>query len=289
MIVLAILIGRDFYLSIDNRLAAYIPFRQCYADIPTRNETTPRGGRRDVANGDKTVHTKAKTGVGAPIRKRLPRNEREQMIVQEAIRFFAEVGFGGQTRELARRLGITQPLIFRYFPTKDDLIERVYQEVYISRWNPWWEELLEDRSLPLTERLSTFYKAYTKAIFTYEWVRIFVYSGLKGVNINRRYLALIRDRILKRIMTEVRAEQNLPTPGEAPFSEREIELAWGLHGGIFYIAIRRWIYEFETSEDIEGVIEAQIESFVNGTPSVVRRLIEEETEKAKPDVETTVT
>lgn len=242
-----------------------------------------------MANGDKTVHTKAKTDSSAPIRKRLPRNEREQMIVREAIRFFAEVGFGGQTRELARRLGITQPLIFRYFPTKDDLIERVYQEVYISRWNPWWEELLEDRSLPLTERLSTFYKAYTKAIFTYEWVRIFVYSGLKGVNINRRYLALIRDRILKRIMAEVRAEQNLPTPGEIPFSEREIELAWGLHGGIFYIAIRRWIYEFETSEDIEGVIKAQIESFVNGTPSVVRRLIEEETEKAKPDVETTVT
>ena len=242
-----------------------------------------------MTNGDKSVHTKAKTGGGAPVRKRLPRSERELMIVQEAIRFFAEVGFEGQTRELAQRLGITQPLIFRYFPTKDDLIERVYQEVYISRWNPWWEELLEDRSQPLIERLSTFYKAYTKAIFTYEWVRIFVYSGLKGVNINRRYLALIRDRVLKRIMAEVRAEQNLPTPGEVPFSEREIELAWSLHGGIFYIAIRRWIYEFETSEDIEGVIDAQVESFVNGTPSVVRRLIEENAEGAKPSLETRIT
>lgn len=221
-----------------------------------------------MADGRKTVKSSAKT------RKRLPRLEREQMIVQEAIRFFAEVGFEGQTRELARRLGITQPLIFRYFPTKDDLIERVYQEVYLSRWNPWWEELLEDRSLPLTERLSTFYKAYTKAIFTYEWVRIFVYSGLKGVNINRRYLALIRDRILKRIMKEIRDVAKLPPPGEVPFSEREIELAWGLHGGIFYIAIRRWIYEFETPEDIEGILEAEVESFVNGAPTVVRRLFE---------------
>jgi hypothetical protein len=133
--------------------------------------------------------------------------------------------------------------------------------------------LLEDRSLPLTDRLSTFYKAYTKAIFTYEWVRIFVYSGLKGVNINRRYLALIRDRVLKRIMTEVRAEENLPTPEETPFSEREIELAWGLHGGIFYIAIRKWIYEFETPDDIEGVLEAKVQSFVKGAPAVVRRLL----------------
>ena len=226
-----------------------------------------------MAVDSKTVLNAANAGKDGQPRKRLPRNEREQMIVQEAIRFFAEVGFEGQTRELARRLGITQPLIFRYFPTKDDLIERVYQEVYLSRWNPWWEELLEDRSLPLADRLSTFYKAYTKAIFTYEWVRIFVYSGLKGVNINRRYLALIRDRVLKRIMTEVRAEGNLPTPEVIPFSEREIELAWGLHGGIFYIAIRKWIYEFETPDDIEGVLEAKVQSFVEGAPSVVRKLV----------------
>ncbi|MEN8195223.1 MAG: TetR/AcrR family transcriptional regulator [Pseudomonadota bacterium] len=234
-----------------------------------------------MAGGRKTVQSKAKSDSDAPARKRLPRSEREQMIVQEAIRFFAEVGFEGQTRELARRLGITQPLIFRYFPTKDDLIERVYQEVYISRWNPWWEELLEDRSMPLTERLSTFYKSYTTAIFTYEWVRIFVYSGLKGVNINRRYLALIRDRVLKRILTEVRAEQNLPTPEEVPFSEREIELAWGLHGGVFYIAIRKWIYEFETPENMDSVLEATVESFVKGVPTVMRQLLEGDRARAK--------
>ena len=234
-----------------------------------------------MADGRKTVQTRAKSDNDAPARKRLPRNEREQMIVREATRFFAEVGFEGQTRELARRLGVTQPLIFRYFPTKEDLIERVYQEVYLSRWNPWWEELLEDRSMPLTERLSQFYMAYTTAIFTYEWVRIFVYSGLKGVNINRRYLALIRDRVLKRIMTEVRAEQNLPTPEEIPLSEREIELAWGLHGGVFYIAIRKWIYEFETPEDIEGVLEATVESFVKGAPAVMRRLLEGDQTKAR--------
>jgi AcrR family transcriptional regulator len=226
-----------------------------------------------VADGNKTIRT---VNTNAKVRKRLPRVEREQMIVQEAIRFFAEVGFEGQTRELARRLGITQPLIFRYFPTKDDLIERVYQEVYISRWNPWWEELLEDRSLPLTERLATFYKAYARAIFTYEWVRIFIHSGLKGVNINKRYLALIRDRVLKRIMGEIRAEAGLPPPSEIPLSDLEIELAWGLHGGIFYIAIREWVYEFETPRDLDRVLEAKVKGFVNGTPAVVRELVNKE-------------
>lgn len=231
-------------------------------------ETGNRGGQVSEEGAGK-----AASGHETPRRKRLPRSEREQMIVEEAIRFFAEVGFEGQTRELARRLGITQPLIFRYFPTKEDLIERVYQEVYLSRWNPWWEELLEDRSMSLLERLTDFYRAYTKAIFTYEWVRIFVYSGLKGVNINKRYLALIRDRVLKRVMGELRAAHGFPPPEDVPFSEAELELAWGLHGSIFYIAIRKWIYEVDIPSDLEEVIAAEVESFVNGAPKVVNRLI----------------
>ena len=59
---------------------------------------------------------------------RLSRKEREQQIIDGAVRYFAEVGFGGQTRELARRLGISQSLLFRYFPTKDDIVKRVYEE-----------------------------------------------------------------------------------------------------------------------------------------------------------------
>jgi AcrR family transcriptional regulator len=92
-----------------------------------------------VVDDSKTTPIEANAAKDVQPRKRLPRNEREQMIVQEAIRFFAEVGFEGQTRELARRLGITQPLIFRYFPTKDDLIERVYQEVYLPGGRSCWK------------------------------------------------------------------------------------------------------------------------------------------------------
>ena len=51
----------------------------------------------------------------------MPPGEREAQIVAEAVRFFAETGFEGQTRELAARLGITQPLLYRYFPTKEAL------------------------------------------------------------------------------------------------------------------------------------------------------------------------
>ncbi len=39
--------------------------------------------------------------------------------------FFADEGFNGDTRELARRLGVAQPLLYRDFPSKDDLIKEV--------------------------------------------------------------------------------------------------------------------------------------------------------------------
>ena len=66
-------------------------------------------------------------------RQRLGRDERERLIVEGAVRFFAEEGFEGQTRRLAARLGITQPLLYRYFPSKRALVERVYQEVFVRR------------------------------------------------------------------------------------------------------------------------------------------------------------
>ena len=51
-----------------------------------------------------------------PTRRRLPPAEREREIVRGAISFFAQVGFEGGTRELAERLGVTQPLLYRVFP-----------------------------------------------------------------------------------------------------------------------------------------------------------------------------
>ena len=54
-------------------------------------------------------------------RQRLTPEQRERQIVDGAIRFFAEVGFEGQTRELAKRLGITIPPSILY--RADELIK----------------------------------------------------------------------------------------------------------------------------------------------------------------------
>ena len=216
-----------------------------------------------------TNHRKPSAGTLALKRQRLPRDTREQLIVKEAVRFFAEFGFGGQTRELARRLGVTQPLLYRYFPSKKALIDRVYEEVYLNRWKPEWEALLEDRSIALPERLTRFYQDYARTILSYEWIRIFLFSGLKGVGINRRYLKLVRDRIFTRVAREVRAAYGLPGSARRQITASEAELVWALHAGIFYIGVRKWVYGLPVPRDIDSIVARKVRAFLEGFPRAV--------------------
>jgi AcrR family transcriptional regulator len=213
--------------------------------------------------------------LGVQPRKRMKREDRDREIAAAAVAFFAEVGFDGDTRELARRLGVTQSLIFRYFPSKAALIERVYQEVYVGRWNPYWETIIADRSVPLQDRLIRLYKDYSRVSLTYDWVRIFMFSGLKGEDINTRYLKFLKSRILEPIAVEIRAELGLPTPEELPLKIAEIELAWGINSRIFYLGQRKWIFNMPLEMDIDTIIEYTIITYLSGARTVVPMLIKQ--------------
>jgi len=204
----------------------------------------------------------------------MERSAREAHIVAEAINFFAERGLEGKTRDLAERIGITQPLLYRYFPSKDSLIERVYQEVYVSRWNPDWEILIADRNQPLMARMIHFYREYANAIYDYNWVRIFVFSGLKGANINDRYLAHMRVKLLEPLCVEMRHDFDLASPAQVPITNEEIELTWGLHGMFFYRAIRHFVYNQPMIENSTDAIENDVCTFLKGAPDTIKSIIE---------------
>ena len=206
-------------------------------------------------------------------RRRLKREDREREIAQAAVAFFAEVGFDGDTRELARRMGVTQSLIFRYFPSKAALIERVYQEVYVGRWNTYWESIIADRGIPLQERLLRFYKDYARVALTYDWVRIFMFSGLRGENINTRYLEFLRSRVLEPIAKELRVELGLPGFEEVPLTEEEVELIWGINARVFYLGQRLWIFNAPLTLDIDQIIDQTITSYLAGAKLTIPDLI----------------
>lgn len=209
-----------------------------------------------------------------PPRRNMRAAERERFIVDEAVKFFAEQGFGGQTRELAKRMGITHSAIYRHFPSKEALIERVYEEIYLSRWSPSWAGLIQDRTLSLQARLSRFYLEYVGQVFEYNWVRIFVFSGMKSFDITKRYLQIVREQIIEPACRELRHELKLPSSDQVPLSEREVEMFWGLHGRIFYMAIRRFVYDTPTPERLDDIVNDAVRVFLDGSKQLMPELVQ---------------
>ena len=207
------------------------------------------------------------------IKKRLSRAEREQRIAQGAVKYFAEVGFGGDTRELAQRLGVTQSLLYKYFPNKEALINRVFEEVYIGRWNPFWESIIKDRTISLEERLTQLYIEYAKESLTRDWVRIFMFSGLRGEDINRKYLDILRAKILEPIAIELRHELKLPSASKVPLKTAEIELIWSINARVFYFGQRQWIFDVPIQDDLDELIRLTIAHFMAGVVVVLPKLV----------------
>src|SRR5690606_24545943 len=139
--------------------------------------------------------------------------------------------------------GVSQSLLYRYFPSKRALIERVYESVTLQRWNPTWDALIVDRSLPLEDRLSQFYQSYARLILSSEWIRILIFAGLEKTGVNERLFTALKERVFKPVVFECFATF-CPRADEGPLSDdfkNEMELVWGLHASIFYIGMRQWV------------------------------------------------
>jgi AcrR family transcriptional regulator len=224
-----------------------------------------------AANTTPSTTTKARRprDAAAP-RRRLAPEDREHQIVQAAIDFFARHGFDASTRDLAKELGVTQPLLYRYFPTKEALVDRVYEEVFVRRWNPEWEEWLADRSVPLADRLKRYLKDYARFVLQSHWVRIFIYAGLSRGGINQKYLARLRERHFMVIARELRHAYGIPEPLDSTQLDDEIELVWAMHSSVFYIGVRKWVYEQPTPRNLERLIDQRVDAFILGVPAVLK-------------------
>lgn len=230
----------------------------------------PRQKRPASSLSGQTDSAAAESPEAATSGKRMAPEDREQQIVEKAIEHFATHGFSGSTRELAKQIGVTQPLLYRYFPSKDALIDRVYSEVY--RWDPAWEGLIADHRIPLQERLCTLYKAYSRVILQREWIRTFIFAGLTREGINTRYLDKLRERIFRPVMREIREAYDIPAPTTRAAQEAELELIWSLHASIFYIGMRQWVYGLPVPKDLDAHVERQVDAFLNGTPAVLKKM-----------------
>ena len=84
---------------------------------------------------------------------------------------------------------------------------------------------------------------------------------------------MLDKKLLRTVFSELMVELGLPDSRRAPISPFEMELAWDLHGGIFYYCVRKFIYRSRVHEDLPALIEHAVDSLLQGAPTVLGRLL----------------
>src|SRR5512140_2194690 len=114
----------------------------------------------------------------ARVTQRLPHATRRAQILAQAAEFFSEYGLTAQTRALADVCGISQRLLYRFFPNKAALIQEVYKTEIAGSFKAVWFAELSNRARPMEDRLNDFYGAYYEEVLTQRWLRLFLYASL---------------------------------------------------------------------------------------------------------------
>ena len=195
--------------------------------------------------------------------KRLPAAERKSVILREAALFFAKEGFAASTRDLADRLGVRQALLYKYFPSKEALLESIVEDVLAVHWAMAWAEVLEDQSKTLHERLTYFYGQHLENEDGIA-LRLFLRAALDGWSLPARRMELIRAKLVRPLVAELRREAKLPGFGSAPLMWGEIELVMTLHASVVFYSMRHHIYGGEMPSDAADVVRFYVMSFLNG-------------------------
>jgi AcrR family transcriptional regulator len=196
-----------------------------------------------------------------PPRGRLRYDERRQQILHKAEDIFAEYGLTAQTRSLAAACGISQRLLYRFFPNKSALLDEVYRHAILGPFRAGWFDQLGDRRLPVEQRLIAFYRDYFATVLTRRWMRLFLYSSLADVGMAPDYITSTIMRLLEVIVAEVAHEQGVTLPANAALQH---EIGWTLHGAISHLAIRKHLYKASQSVPEETIIALHVRTFLAG-------------------------
>lgn len=202
----------------------------------------------------------------------LSKEVRRAQILHGAIGFFAEEGLSGQTRELSVRLGITQPLIYRYFPSKQHLLDAIFEELFIKRWDTNWKHLITDPALPLEDRIARFYRDFDQAILSREWVRLFIHSGLGGFKYNQMVFKRLMRDVFRPLCVEIRKRYGYPPATPAKITRHEIELVSELHGVVFYHRMRQHVYGLLVKTRLDELITNLLFYLDGAAPRLLARL-----------------
>ena len=196
-------------------------------------------------------------------RRHLRYDDRRAQILEKAILFFSEYGLTGQTRHLAVACGVSQRLLYRYFPNKAALLDEVYREAIAKPFDETWLADLGDAAVPLSDRLRQFYARYTEAVLQRRWLRLFLYSALAENPMPAAYADSIVNRMLDVVVRIAARDLGAALPQDV---EEVRRLGWTLHGAIVLGGIRRHIYRIIDDAAWQRESECAIDTFLAALP-----------------------
>lgn len=202
-------------------------------------------------------------------RKRLSHDERKSLILERAADYLSENGFPVRTRRLAEVAGISQRLIYYFFPNKSALIDEIYNNAIQGPFKAIWFADIADRSQSVDHRLRCFYRDYYRTLLTRRWTRLLIHSSFSKENMAPRYISIVIRRLLETIVEEVAFEQDVVLPDDKPLIH---EIGWTLHGAVSHLAIRRHLFHANLSVPEDLVLDAQISAFLAGFRQMVEQM-----------------
>ncbi len=174
--------------------------------------------------------------------------DRRQQLIRVAIKVFSQKGFSGATtKEIASAAGVSEAIIFRHFPTKDDLYAAILDhKASESSVDVWLKELSEYAERRDDEGLFQVLAArivehHRKDV---DFVRLMLYSALEGHELARQFREKQFLPIHDFLRDYIAARQK-----EGAFRDCNPRMAVRAFVGMpFYHSIMNWLFEFNVVE-----------------------------------------
>jgi TetR/AcrR family transcriptional regulator len=122
---------------------------------------------------------------------RMSSEDRRHQLIRVAIALFSKKGFSGTTtKEIARVAGVTEAIIFRHFPTKDDLYAAILDEKAKQlEFDEWLEEMRDHATRRDDEAV---FHALIKKLVDFhrkdpDFMRLMLFSALENHTLAQKF------------------------------------------------------------------------------------------------------
>jgi AcrR family transcriptional regulator len=187
-----------------------------------------------------TPRTKASGSEAAP-RRRMTAQARREVIEAAATALFAERGYQGASMdEIARRAGISPPIVYDHFASKQDLHRRLLEKHFAELRGVWRENLPGDDPVP--KRWERSIDAWFRYVETHPYAWRMLFADTTGdpevQSVHREVAAQSRAAILPVLADEPGSEKIAGADAEA------MDMAWEVFRAVLQ-GLAQWWYQHQ--------------------------------------------